>query len=60
MAGDHALTGIRDGTRAGLSVEFEALAESREAQTGVRVVEALPGGGLRPGGCTVLRRGASA
>ena len=39
MAGDHALTGIRDGSRAGLSVEFEALAESREAQTGVRVVE---------------------
>ena len=39
VPGDMALQGVRDGTRAGLSVEFEALHESREAQTGVRVIE---------------------
>ena len=38
-AGHEALRGIRSGERRGLSVEFHALGERREAQTGVRVVE---------------------
>lgn len=38
-AADLALEGVRDGTRSGLSVEFRATRERREAQTGVRVVE---------------------
>ena len=40
VPGDLALSGVRDGSRAGLSVEFEATRERREPQTGVRIVEA--------------------
>ena len=39
-AGNEALRGIATGERRGLSVEFHALADRRERQTGVRVVEA--------------------
>ena len=38
-AGDAALAGIASGERSGLSVEFRALKERREPQTGVRLVE---------------------
>ena len=38
-AADLALEGIRAGTLNGLSVEFEALAEHRQRQTGTRVLE---------------------
>ncbi|MDE0357678.1 MAG: HK97 family phage prohead protease [Gammaproteobacteria bacterium] len=39
VPGDMALEGVRDGTRAGLSIEFSALSERKEAQTGIRVLE---------------------
>ena len=39
-AADVALQGVRDGTRTGLSVEFRAVRERREPQTGTRVIEA--------------------
>ncbi len=38
-AGDSALEGIRDQSRSGLSVEFRAVRERREPQTGVRLVQ---------------------
>lgn len=49
-AADIALDGIRTGRRRGLSVEFDAHREHREAQTGVRVIEdsLLRGIGLVP------------
>ena len=40
-AGEAALSGIRDGTRAGLSVEFRSVQERREGQTGTRILEAF-------------------
>ena len=50
VPGDEALAGVRDGTRKGLSIEFKARRERREAQTGTRVIEAadLRGIGLVP------------
>ena len=38
-AADLALEGVRDGTRSGLSIEFRAERERKEAQTGVRIIE---------------------
>ena len=38
-AGDVMLEGVRSGTRNGVSVEFDAVREHRELQTGVRVIE---------------------
>ena len=48
VPGEEALNGVRDGSRAGLSVEFKSLKEHREAQTGIRVIESarLAGVGL--------------
>ena len=49
-AGDAALDGVRSGKRRGLSVEFMPIKETREAQTGIRLVEdaGLVGIGLVP------------
>ena len=49
-AGEEALRGVRSGRRAGLSVEFHAIDEAKEAQTGLRVVKSydVVGFGLVP------------
>ena len=48
LPGEEALAGVRSGRRAGLSVEFDALEERREPQTGIRIIAraALAGIGL--------------